>query len=53
MKADLGLGDTFLRDTSAGRFGQPSNIKGVSVLLASDAADRITGAAIRWMAGIL
>jgi len=46
MEADPWLGDTFLRGIPAGRFGQPDDIKGLAVLLASDAADWITGAAI-------
>ena len=46
MEADPWLRDTFLRGIPAGRFGQPDDIKGLSVLLASDAADWITGAAI-------
>ncbi len=46
MEADPWLRDTFLRGIPAGRFGQPDDIKGLSVLLASDAADWITGANI-------
>jgi len=46
MEADPWLRDTFLRGIPAGRFGQPDDIKGLAVLLASDAADWITGAAI-------
>jgi NAD(P)-dependent dehydrogenase (short-subunit alcohol dehydrogenase family) len=46
MEADPWLRDTFLRGIPAGRFGQPDDIKGLSVLLASDAADWITGAII-------
>jgi NAD(P)-dependent dehydrogenase (short-subunit alcohol dehydrogenase family) len=46
MEADPWLRDTFLRGIPAGRFGQADDIKGVAVLLASDAADWITGAAI-------
>jgi NAD(P)-dependent dehydrogenase (short-subunit alcohol dehydrogenase family) len=46
MEADPWLRDTFLRGIPAGRFGQPDDIKGLSVLLASDAADWITGAVI-------
>jgi NAD(P)-dependent dehydrogenase (short-subunit alcohol dehydrogenase family) len=46
MGADPWLGDTFLRGIPAGRLGRPDDIKGLSVLLASDAADWITGAAI-------
>jgi NAD(P)-dependent dehydrogenase (short-subunit alcohol dehydrogenase family) len=46
MEADPWLGETFLRGIPAGRFGTPDDIKGLSVLLASDAADWITGAII-------
>jgi NAD(P)-dependent dehydrogenase (short-subunit alcohol dehydrogenase family) len=46
MEADPWLRDTFLRGIPAGRFGQPDDINGLAVLLASDAADWITGAAI-------
>ncbi len=46
MEADPWLRDTFLRGIPAGRFGQPEDIRGVAVLLASDAAEWITGAAI-------
>ncbi|HET6239807.1 MAG TPA: SDR family NAD(P)-dependent oxidoreductase [Acetobacteraceae bacterium] len=46
MQADPWLRDTFLRGIPAGRLGQPEDIKGLSVLLASDAADWITGAII-------
>ena len=46
MAEDPWLRDTFLRGIPGGRFGQPDDIKGLSVLLASDAADWITGAAI-------
>jgi NAD(P)-dependent dehydrogenase (short-subunit alcohol dehydrogenase family) len=46
MEADPWLRDTFLRGIPAGRFGRPDDIKGLSVLLASDAAEWITGAAI-------
>jgi NAD(P)-dependent dehydrogenase (short-subunit alcohol dehydrogenase family) len=46
MEADPWLRDTFLRGIPAGRFGQPDDIKGLSVLLASDAGGWITGAAI-------
>ncbi len=46
MEADPWLRDTFLRGIPAGRFGQPDDIKGLAVLLASDAASWITGAAI-------
>jgi len=46
MEADPWLRDTFLRGIPTGRFGQPDDIKGLSLLLASDAADWITGAVI-------
>ncbi|HTI84312.1 MAG TPA: SDR family NAD(P)-dependent oxidoreductase [Acetobacteraceae bacterium] len=46
MDADPWLRETFLRGIPAGRFGKPDDIKGLAVLLASDAADWITGAAI-------
>ncbi len=46
MEADPWLRETFLRGIPAGRLGQPDDIKGLAVLLASDAADWITGAAI-------
>ncbi len=46
MEADPWLRETFLRGIPAGRLGQPEDIKGLSVLLASDAADWITGAII-------
>ncbi len=46
MEADPWLRDTFLRGIPTGRFGQPDDIKGLSVLLASDAAEWITGAII-------
>jgi NAD(P)-dependent dehydrogenase (short-subunit alcohol dehydrogenase family) len=40
------LGDQFLRGIPAGRFGRPDDIKGLAVLLASDASEWITGALI-------
>lgn len=46
MQSDPYLADTFLRGIPRGRFGQPDDIRGLSVLLASDAADWITGACI-------
>jgi NAD(P)-dependent dehydrogenase (short-subunit alcohol dehydrogenase family) len=46
MEADPWLRETFLRGIPAGRFGQPDDIKGLSLLLASDAASWITGAII-------
>jgi NAD(P)-dependent dehydrogenase (short-subunit alcohol dehydrogenase family) len=46
MHADPWLRDTFLRGIPAGRFGEPDDIRGVALLLASDAASWITGAII-------
>ncbi len=46
MEADPWLRDTFLRGIPAGRFGQPDDIKGLSIWLASDSASWITGAII-------
>ncbi len=46
MEADPWLRETFLHGIPAGRLGTPDDIKGLSVLLASDAADWITGAII-------
>jgi NAD(P)-dependent dehydrogenase (short-subunit alcohol dehydrogenase family) len=46
MDADPYLRETFLYGIPRGRFGRPDDIKGLSVLLASDAADWITGACI-------
>ena len=40
------LRDQFLSGIPAGRFGQPDDIRGLSVLLASDASQWITGALI-------
>jgi NAD(P)-dependent dehydrogenase (short-subunit alcohol dehydrogenase family) len=46
MEADPWLRETFLRGIPAGRFGEPDDIKGLAVWLASDAASWITGAII-------
>ena len=46
MQTDPWLRETFLRGIPAGRFGQPNDIRGLALLLASDAGDWITGAAI-------
>ncbi len=46
MEADPWLRDTFLHGIPAGRLGTPDDIKGLSMLLASDAASWITGAII-------
>ena len=43
---DPGLKDRFLRGIPAGRLGDPSDIMGLAVLLASDASAWITGALI-------
>ena len=40
------LRDQFLSGIPAGRFGRPDDIKGLAVLLASDASEWITGALI-------
>lgn len=52
-KADPTLIDTWLRGIPCGRFGQPDDIKGLSVLLASDASAFITGALIPLDGGCL
>jgi len=46
MQADPALRDTFLRGLPIGRLGVPDDIKGLAILLASDAAAWITGAII-------
>jgi NAD(P)-dependent dehydrogenase (short-subunit alcohol dehydrogenase family) len=46
MEREPGLRATFLHGIPAGRFGQPDDIKGVALWLASDAAAWITGAII-------
>ena len=46
MEADPWLRETFLYGIPAGRFGQPDDIKGLALLLASNAASWITGAII-------
>jgi NAD(P)-dependent dehydrogenase (short-subunit alcohol dehydrogenase family) len=46
MAVNPALRDQFLSGIPAGRFGRPDDIKGLSVLLASDAAEWITGALI-------
>lgn len=46
MQADPWLRETFLHGIPAGRFGQPEDIKGLSVWLASDSAGWISGAII-------
>lgn len=46
MQDDPTLEGRFLRGIPAGRLGQPNDIKGLAVLLASDASEWITGAII-------
>jgi NAD(P)-dependent dehydrogenase (short-subunit alcohol dehydrogenase family) len=46
MKTDPSLRQTWLRGIPAGRFGNPDDIRGLAVLLASDASSWITGALI-------
>jgi NAD(P)-dependent dehydrogenase (short-subunit alcohol dehydrogenase family) len=46
MKSDPSLRQTWLRGIPAGRFGRPDDIRGLAVLLASDASSWITGALI-------
>lgn len=46
MAADPALKDTFLRGIPRGRMGQPDDIRGLSVFLASDCSNWITGALI-------
>jgi NAD(P)-dependent dehydrogenase (short-subunit alcohol dehydrogenase family) len=46
MAADPGLRDRFLSGIPAGRMGQPDDIRGLAVFLASDASAWITGALI-------
>ena len=46
IEADPGLKDRFLTGIPAGRLGHPDDIKGLAVLLASDASSWITGALI-------
>jgi NAD(P)-dependent dehydrogenase (short-subunit alcohol dehydrogenase family) len=46
MAADPTLANTFLRGIPIGRFGQPEDIKGLAVFLASDASAFISGALI-------
>lgn len=46
MQADPSLRDRFLGGIPAGRLGQPDDIKGLAILLASDASAWITGALI-------
>jgi len=46
MQADPNLAGMFLRGIPTGRFGQPEDIKGLAIFLASDASAFITGALI-------
>ena len=46
MQQDATLEGRFLKGIPAGRLGRPSDIKGLAVLLASDASEWITGALI-------
>jgi NAD(P)-dependent dehydrogenase (short-subunit alcohol dehydrogenase family) len=46
MKEAPELADVFLRGIPAGRFGQPDDIKGLAIFLASDASAWITGAIV-------
>ena len=46
IQADPALKDRFLQGIPAGRLGHPDDIKGLAVLLASDASSWITGALI-------
>jgi NAD(P)-dependent dehydrogenase (short-subunit alcohol dehydrogenase family) len=46
MAADSSLADRWLRGIARGRLGQPTDIQGLAVLLASDASSWITGALI-------
>jgi NAD(P)-dependent dehydrogenase (short-subunit alcohol dehydrogenase family) len=53
MAADPGLRGRWLRGIPRGRLGHPDDIKGLAVLLASDASSWITGALIPMDGGIL
>jgi gluconate 5-dehydrogenase len=46
MADDPNLESRFLRGIPAGRLGQPDDIRGIALLLASDASSWITGAII-------
>lgn len=46
IQADPNLAGNFLRGIPLGRFGQPDDIKGLAIFLASDASAWITGALI-------
>ncbi|MBX3411245.1 MAG: SDR family oxidoreductase [Pirellulales bacterium] len=46
MDADPGLKDRWLKGIPRGRLGQPEDVQGLAVLLASDASSWITGALI-------
>jgi len=53
MQQDATLESRFLSGIPAGRLGRPSDIKGLAVLLASDASEWITGAIIAMDGGNL
>jgi NAD(P)-dependent dehydrogenase (short-subunit alcohol dehydrogenase family) len=53
MSADPSLRDKFLGGIPAGRLGQPDDIKGLAVFLASDASSWITGALVPMAGGNL
>src|SRR5581483_3287294 len=53
MQQDPTLERRFLRGIPAGRLGQPQDIQGLAVLLASDASEWITGAIIAMDGGNL
>ena len=46
MRANPELKDTSLRGIPVGRLGEPNDIKGVAIFLASDALARVTGTLI-------
>jgi NAD(P)-dependent dehydrogenase (short-subunit alcohol dehydrogenase family) len=46
LRADPNLAGNFLRGIPMGRFGEPNDIKGLAIFLASDASAWITGALI-------